>query len=184
MPRWSAPAAIATCFLGGAAMVVAIDPTDSGAFSSPSCVVKLTTGLDCPGCGGTRAFYYLLRGNLPEAARHHALAVFAAPFLVWLSVAWAANLVFGKRLPAPRLTRRVVASVLAIWAGFSVLRHLPWAPFRDVYVGSPSTSGRRTRPGRSGRRSRAVPGCHRSSSGHSVSAAGRRPAGCRSGTAR
>jgi hypothetical protein len=134
IPRWTAPAAIATCFAGGAALVLATNPTDAGAFNPPSCIVKLTTGLDCPGCGGTRAFYYLLQGNLPEAARHHALAVFAAPFLVWLYVAWVAQVVFHKTLPTPRLTGKVVTSFLSAWAAFTVLRNLPWAPFNWFYV--------------------------------------------------
>ena len=88
-PRWVAPASIAVCFAGAASYVWISNPTDGGAADPPTCLVKLTTGLDCPGCGGTRAFYYLMHGNLPEAARHHAIAVFAAPFLVWLYVAWA-----------------------------------------------------------------------------------------------
>ena len=80
-PRWVPPAAIATCFAGAASYVLISNPTDAGAGDLPGCLVKITTGLDCPGCGGTRAFYYLLTGNVPEAARHHAVAVFAAAAL-------------------------------------------------------------------------------------------------------
>ncbi len=94
-PRWVAPAAIAACFLGAASYVWVSNPTDGGAADPPGCLVKLTTGLDCPGCGGTRAFYHLMHGNLPEAVRHHAMAVFAAPFLVWLYVAWAVKQIVG-----------------------------------------------------------------------------------------
>src|SRR5690606_23027819 len=65
---WAAPAAIATCFAGAASYVLVSNPTDAGANDISTCLVKLTTGLDCPGCGGTRAFYYLLTGNVPEAA--------------------------------------------------------------------------------------------------------------------
>jgi hypothetical protein len=134
IPRWTAPAAIAVCFAGGAAAVLVTNPTDSDAFSPPGCIIKLTTGLDCPGCGGTRAFYYLLQGNLPEAARHHALAVFAAPFLVWLYVAWVTQVVFHKKLPTPRLTGKVVTVFLAVWTAFTVLRNVPYAPFTWFYV--------------------------------------------------
>ena len=58
------------CFGGAAAYVLYTNPTDGNADSVPTCLVKLTTGFDCPGCGGTRAFYYALHGNLPAAARH------------------------------------------------------------------------------------------------------------------
>jgi Protein of unknown function (DUF2752) len=133
-PRWVAPAAIATCFAGAASFVLISDPTDAGAADPPGCLVKLTTGLDCPGCGGTRAFYYLLRGNLPEAARYHAVAVFAAPFLVWLYVAWAIRFVTGRRLPMPRIGAKTIAVFLGVWAVFMVLRNIPIAPFTWFYV--------------------------------------------------
>ena len=133
-PRWSAPAAIAACFVGAAGFVLVSDPTDDTARDLPGCVVKLTTGFDCPGCGGTRAFYYLITGSVPQAARHHAVAVFAAPFLLWMYVAWVAQRHFGRRLPAPRITPRAISIFLGAWAVFTIARNLPWAPFTWFYV--------------------------------------------------
>ncbi len=134
VPRWSAPAAIATCFAGAAGLVFATDPSDGGADDVTTCLVKMTTGLDCPGCGGTRAFYFLMRGNIPEAARHHAIAVFAAPFLVWLYLAWAVELVWGRKIPAPTITAKAATAFLAAWGVFMVVRNLPFAPFTSLYV--------------------------------------------------
>ena len=133
-PKWAAPAAIAVCFAGAAGYVLVSDPTDAGAGDLPGCIVKLTTGLDCPGCGGTRAFYFLLRGNVPEAARHHAVAVFAAPFLVWLYLGWAVKRVSGRQLPVPRIGAKTVSVFLLAWAVFMVARNLPFAPFTTLYV--------------------------------------------------
>jgi hypothetical protein len=133
-PRWSAPAAIGACFAAAASYVWISDPTDSGALDLPTCLVKMTTGLDCPGCGGTRAFFYLLHGNLPQAVRHHAVAVFAAPFLVWLYLGWSVRKVTGRSLPMPRLGGRTVAVFLAVWAAFMVVRNIPVAPFTYLYV--------------------------------------------------
>jgi hypothetical protein len=133
-PRWAAPAAIAACFVGAASYVWVMNPTDLAADAVPSCVVKLTTGLDCPGCGGTRAFWYLMHGNLPEAVRHHAMAVFAAPFLVWLYVAWAVRRVSGRALPVPTVSAKTISIFLAAWMVFMVLRNLPFAPFTSFYV--------------------------------------------------
>lgn len=133
-PRWSAPAAIAVCFAGAASAVWISDPTDSAAADMPSCLVKLTTGLDCPGCGGTRAFYYLLHANLPQAVRHHAMAVLAAPFLVWLYVAWSVHKITGRRLPMPQLSSRALVVFLVAWAVFMVVRNIPMAPFTALYV--------------------------------------------------
>ena len=133
-PRWAAPLAIAACFAGVASYVWISNPTDSGAYDPPGCIIKLTTGLDCPGCGGTRAFYYLMHGNLPEAVRHHAMAVFAAPFLVWLYVAWSVKQITGRSLPMPRFGAKTLTLFIAAWAVFMVVRNIPIAPFTYLYV--------------------------------------------------
>jgi hypothetical protein len=133
-PRWTAPAAIAACFAGTAAGVLALNPASAGADYVSTCVIKMTTGLDCPGCGGTRAFYYLMQGNVPEAARHHVMAVFAAPFLVWLYVAWSVRHIWGKQIAYPKITTKVIGLYLAAWFVFMVARNLPFAPFTSLYV--------------------------------------------------
>jgi hypothetical protein len=134
-PRWAAPLAILVCFAGGLVYVFGSHPTGQDAFSSPTCLVKLTTGFDCPGCGGTRAAYFLLHGNLPAAARSHLVAVFAAPFLLYMYLAWTINLVTrGRRLPMLRLPPLAISIFLIAWAAFSILRNLPWPPFTWLYV--------------------------------------------------
>jgi hypothetical protein len=133
-PRWLAPAAILTCFAGAAGYVLVSDPTDGAADAVPTCIVKLGTGFDCPGCGGTRAFYYLMQGSVPAAARHHLLFVFALPFLIYMYVAWAGQRVFGRRLPALRLPPATLGVFLGAWLVFTIARNLPWAPFTFFYV--------------------------------------------------
>lgn len=133
-PRWTAPLMMAVCLTGGVAYTLLTHPTQSGAFDSPTCLVKLTTGFDCPGCGGTRAFWYLLHGNIPAAARSHLVVVFAAPFLLYMYVAWTLKTVAGWRLPMLRFGPRAVSIFLAAWAGYAVLRNLPWPPFTWFFV--------------------------------------------------
>jgi hypothetical protein len=134
-PRWAAPLAVLVCFAGGLVYVFGSNPTGQDAFSSPTCLVKLTTGFDCPGCGGTRAAYFLIHGNLPAAARSHLMAVFAAPFLLYMYLAWSFNLMTrGRRLPMLRLSPLTISIFLIAWAVFSILRNLPWAPFTWLYV--------------------------------------------------
>lgn len=48
----------------------------------PVCLFKKLTGLDCPGCGSTRALYSLLHGRLVEAADYNLLAVLFIPVIV------------------------------------------------------------------------------------------------------
>src|SRR5689334_10382451 len=127
-PAWAGPAAIAACIGGAVGYTLVTDPTNSDAFSAPPCLLKLTTGFDCPCCGGTRAFWYLIHGNLPQAARHHAVFVFAVPFLLYMYVAWSAKAIFKRDvLPALRLSPLTVGAFLGVWLVFSVLRNLPWA---------------------------------------------------------
>lgn len=132
-PRWTAPLAILLCVAGAAVYFSAREPVD-GAFDQTTCLLKFTTGLDCPGCGGTRAFFYLTQGDLPAAARHHAVFVFAVPFLLYMYVAWAGNKIFGWRLPQLRPGPGTIGVVLGAVLIFGILRNLPWAPFTWFYV--------------------------------------------------
>lgn len=133
-PRWLAPVAALGCMAGAVGYTLVTHPTDSTADAVPTCLLKLTTGFDCPGCGGTRAAWYLLHGNLPAAARHHILFVFALPFLLYLYVAWAGRQLFNWRLPQLRLSPTVIGVFLGAWLAFTILRNLPWAPFTWLYV--------------------------------------------------
>ncbi|MFG1778359.1 DUF2752 domain-containing protein [Micromonospora sp. NPDC049051] len=133
-PRWAVPLAALGCVAAGIGYALISDPTRSAPDAAPTCLLKLTTGLDCPGCGGTRALWYVLHADLPAAARHHFLFVFALPFLAYLFVAWAGKQAFGWRLPELRISSRVIGVFLAAWLAFTILRNLPWAPFTTLYV--------------------------------------------------
>ncbi len=133
-PLWVAPTAMLVCMAGAVGYTLATHPTEAGAGDVPTCLLKYTTGFVCPGCGGTRAAWYLLHGDLPAAARHHALFVFAVPFLLYLYVAWAGKRVFGWKLPQLDLSPKVIGVFLAVWGVWSVARNLPWAPFSSFYV--------------------------------------------------
>ena len=133
-PVWVAPAAMLACMASSLAYTELTSPTEAGAADAPSCLLKYTTGFICPGCGGTRAAWYLMHGDVPAAARHHALFVFAVPFLLYLYVAWAGRRVFGWKLPQLVLSPKVLGVFIAVWGVWSVLRNLPWAPFTWFYV--------------------------------------------------
>lgn len=133
-PRWAVPLAALGCVGAGVAYALVSDPTRAAPDALPTCLLKLTTGLDCPGCGGTRALWYVLHADLPAAARHHFLFVFALPFLAYLFVVWGANQAFGWKLPELRISPKVIGGFLVAWLVFSVARNLPWAPFTALYV--------------------------------------------------
>ncbi|MEV4532287.1 DUF2752 domain-containing protein [Asanoa sp. NPDC049518] len=134
VPRWLAPLAVLGCIGGAVGYTLISNPTDSAPDAPPTCVLKLTTGLDCPGCGGTRAAWYLLHGDVAAAARHHLVFVFAVPFIIYLYIAWAAQRAFGRKLPQLRIPPVAIAIFMGAWLAFSILRNLPWAPFDWFYV--------------------------------------------------
>jgi hypothetical protein len=133
-PIWFAPIALLACMGGAVGYTLATHPTEAAAGEAPTCLLKYATGFDCPGCGGTRAAWYLLHGNLSAAARHHAVFVFAVPFLLWMYVAWAGKRLFGWNLPQLKLSPRAIGLFLAVWGVWSVARNLPWSPFTSLYV--------------------------------------------------
>lgn len=133
-PVWAGPLAALACIGGALTYTQLADPANVGADATPTCLVKLLTGFDCPGCGGTRAAWYLMQGDLPAAARHHLMFVFAVPFLIYMYVAWAGNTTFKWKLPQLKIGPKHVAYFLGAWGVFMVLRNLPWAPFTYFFV--------------------------------------------------
>ena len=58
-------------------------------FLGSSCLLASTTGLPCPGCGGTRAFMALIHGEVLESVIYHPLLIPVAVilginFVLWL----------------------------------------------------------------------------------------------------
>lgn len=51
-------------------------------FSFKVCPVCYVTGIPCPGCGITRAFLALLRGDMAEAWKRNAMIFLWIPFLI------------------------------------------------------------------------------------------------------
>ncbi len=49
--------------------------------NAPGCMFKSLFGIDCPGCGMTRAFFSLLKGNLMESLAYNPALI---PFLFTL----------------------------------------------------------------------------------------------------
>jgi len=52
----------------------------------PLCIVKGLTGLDCPGCGMTRAFLLVGHGRFADAAATHPLSIPAALIVAGMAV--------------------------------------------------------------------------------------------------
>src|SRR6476619_7067440 len=62
----------------GAAVLYRFDPTKFHFY--PPCVFHALTGLQCPGCGATRALYHLLHGDVSGAFRFNQIFFLMVPF--------------------------------------------------------------------------------------------------------
>jgi hypothetical protein len=72
---------------------------DPSKIDLPLCSFHALTGLDCPGCGATRATHELLHGRLLAAFHYNALWVSLLPLAVYaaLSEMWVSRV--GRPLP-------------------------------------------------------------------------------------
>jgi hypothetical protein len=108
--------------VGVGAMVFFFNPSTHGFY--PVCLFHSLTGLNCPGCGMTRALYALLHGNFRLALKDNALFV----------LAFAALIIGGVRLLWKKTTGQPAAFIvpakflwllLATAFVFAVIRNLP-----------------------------------------------------------
>ncbi|MGH3736036.1 MAG: DUF2752 domain-containing protein [Micromonosporaceae bacterium] len=134
-PRRLAPLSLLPVAAAGIAYILAFNPTDRTPDPTGPCAWHMLFGIDGPGCGGTRMVWYLLHGDLVEAARHHLAAFIAVPFVLYAFVQWTAHWTFGVRLPAFRPSPKLlIAYGIAFVLYSTVLRNLPFAPFDWFYV--------------------------------------------------
>lgn len=94
------------------------------------CLLRRLTGIPCPGCGMTRAFAHLAKGEWAAAAHDHLLAypLAAELLLVWL--AWTVLLARRRPVALPagldRWMLGHVAVLAAFWLGRAATGTLPW----------------------------------------------------------
>ncbi|WP_307781211.1 DUF2752 domain-containing protein [Rhabdothermincola sediminis] len=110
----------------GCAYVAIQNPNESSAY--PQCPFKAMTGLDCPGCGMTRAVYALLHGDLLRAASHNLLLVVALPLLAYLVGRWTLSSIGVTLRPAPTWRPWMTWSMLIFVLAFAVVRNVPGTP--------------------------------------------------------
>lgn len=94
------------------------------------CLLRRLSGLPCPGCGLTRAFAHLAKGEWSAAASDHPFAfVFAAELgVAWL--AWGTALARRRPVRSPAWLESAVLAHLAVlvafWLGRVSTGTLPW----------------------------------------------------------
>ena len=119
---WLAGIILGAVALGVAATVFFFNPATHRFF--PVCQFHRLTGLDCPGCGMTRALYALLHGDLTTALHDNALFVLTLAALtmrgVWFGAKTLRGQPNGEFFPLKFLWPLLITAF-----GFTVLRNLP-----------------------------------------------------------
>ena|SRR5581483_7072912 len=116
---------VSAMFLAGLAAGVVVGKPGHAAFLPP-CVFQKLTGLYCPGCGSTRAVWYLVHGHPLKALGENALVVLLLPFMVYDLAA-----VLGRRWVtlSSRLRPWMLWTLLGVVIAFTIARNVPLHPF-------------------------------------------------------
>ncbi len=107
---------------GGLAYLGTHDPHVAGSY--PTCVLYSLTGIYCPACGGTRAAFDLLHGDVAGAmARNPAVPVLLVAVVVWLAY----RVTYRRRhhTAAPAVPAWVPVAIGVSALVFGVLRNIP-----------------------------------------------------------
>lgn len=85
------------------------------------CAIREKCGLPCPGCGITRAFYYLFQGNLWESFRLNPTVIFGVlAYLHFMSVYFyrshVSGTIRGREIRIPFYAYTAVTVMLIQWA--------------------------------------------------------------------
>jgi len=117
---------LALTVIGSLVFIFLFNPAQNSFY--PVCQFHRLTGLNCPGCGMTRACYALLHGHFSAALRDNLLCILMLGALVlrgvWFGVKWRRGKTNTEFFPA-----RFLWPLLAITLIFTVLRNLPICSF-------------------------------------------------------
>lgn len=119
--RW-----LAHGLLAGAMLLLAVlilYPPGGGGFY-PACPIHRYLGIECPGCGATRALAVLLHGQWREAMRLNALFVGLLPFALAGAVECYRRAVRVGEFRWPKVPDAALYTTLAVAALFTVARNL------------------------------------------------------------
>ena len=112
---------IAACVVGGLVVYVLTFARTGRGFP---CILHLLTGLQCAGCGMTRAALALLRLDLAAAFSYHALWPVFAGYFLWVGVSDAAVYVRTGKVRLLPGKWWIHAAVLILLFGYGILRNL------------------------------------------------------------
>lgn len=93
------------------------------------CAIRRMSGFPCPGCGGTRAFYHLFRGELWESFRLNSAVLYGvAAYLHFMALA------FYRRHTGKKREREISVQYYLYGAAAVLLAQWGFKMFRILYA--------------------------------------------------
>lgn len=118
---WLLPTAAGLALVGCLGWLWLDDPHD-GMAGLPDCPIKALTGWQCPGCGGLRATWHLMHGDLAGAWADNPAIFVMLPILGTGFALWASAKARG--LPPPRLSRTAGILLAILGVGWMLGRNV------------------------------------------------------------
>ncbi len=103
-----------------------VPPTGEG--SHISCMTKTLLGLNCMSCGLTRFVYFALHGDFTTALQYNIMGPLLVAVLLIFYIYFIRWSFFNK--PIPAIPMWLVYAFVAFAIIYSVLRNLPFEPFK------------------------------------------------------
>lgn len=127
MYRRSTVVGIWLLLTAGAVYLFLFEPGRTGFF--PLCPFRLLTGLQCPGCGTTRALHEVVHGNFLAAFMLNPLLLIASPFLVWAFLRYSLTVMQGGVPRKNALPAAYIYTIFFVVVGFWIFRNTAYYPF-------------------------------------------------------
>ena len=127
MYRRSTILAFWSLLIAGAAYLFIFEPGKSGFF--PPCPFRWLTGLQCPGCGSTRALHQILHGHFEAAFMLNPLVMVGLPFMLFGFLRYSVIVMRGG-VPRPNaLPATYIYLTFFVIVSFWVFRNTTFYPF-------------------------------------------------------
>ena len=106
---------------------------DSG---EPTCLLRIFTGLPCPGCGMTRAWVHVAHGDVLTAFQYNLFGPIGMAVAAWIVLY--VGVALARRRPPERILSvvdpRIVLGLVLVWLTYSAVRMVSIGMGQDLFA--------------------------------------------------
>jgi hypothetical protein len=117
-------------------VVARVWPVPSVDGGQPTCILRILTGMPCPGCGMTRSWVHLAHGDVATAFEYNLFGPIGMAAAAGLVVYTAVSLV--RRRPPQRLldqlNPRILMVLVGVWLAYSAVRIVSLSLGQDYFA--------------------------------------------------